>query len=337
MSGLTYSELLRLSESGKRGPDLLGPPSQPQLFRNTDFPQLQHSFANFVKSSAMGGDSGAEFRIQNEDFPALPGAQAEGGAAKASAALSPAPDPVLAASAAQADPSQPKSGIQTSPDGRVSGIPAGMLCDQFGMAGLLTFLRAIETEPVIVALALGHDLTTLGLNLNAPEKNLYASFGGPWAEAAVRPADVDFHVPEEYLTNVWVREKLPPIKLNRFQDDLLFYLFYNFPGDFLQTAAAAELYARDWRYHKEERLWLTRAAHSAPIEQTGSYERGTYNVFEPSHWRKVLKEMVLEYSKLEERPPLGQAAGATATPSNPHLTTPNGEVSGLGAPSSSLS
>jgi CCR4-NOT transcription complex subunit 2 len=44
-----------------------------------------------------------------------------------------------------------------------------MLNDQFGMAGLLTFLRAIETDPGIVALALGHDLTTLGLNLNAQE------------------------------------------------------------------------------------------------------------------------------------------------------------------------
>lgn len=44
-----------------------------------------------------------------------------------------------------------------------------MLADQFGMAGLLTFLRAIELDPQIVGLALGHDLTNLGLNLNAPE------------------------------------------------------------------------------------------------------------------------------------------------------------------------
>ena len=44
-----------------------------------------------------------------------------------------------------------------------------MLCDQFGMAGLLTFLRAIEREPNVVSLALGHDLASLGLNLNAPE------------------------------------------------------------------------------------------------------------------------------------------------------------------------
>ncbi len=74
-------------------------------------------------------------------------------------------------------------------------------------------------------------------------KNLYATFGGPWADGACRAQDVDVHVPDEYLTNAAIRDKLPPIKLNRFPEDLLFYLFYNYPGDVLQMAAAAELYA----------------------------------------------------------------------------------------------
>ena len=34
-------------------------------------------------------------------------------------------------------------------------VPAGMVVDQFGMLGLLTFIRAAETDPDIVALALG--------------------------------------------------------------------------------------------------------------------------------------------------------------------------------------
>lgn len=53
--------------------------------------------------------------------------------------------------------------------GRVTNIPAGMVTDQFGMIGLLTFIRAAETDPGMVHLALGSDLTTLGLNLNSPE------------------------------------------------------------------------------------------------------------------------------------------------------------------------
>ena len=43
------------------------------------------------------------------------------------------------------------------------------------------------------------------------------------------------------------REKLAPVKLNRYKDDILFYMFYTNVGDVLQLAAAAELYNRDWR------------------------------------------------------------------------------------------
>ena len=37
------------------------------------------------------------------------------------------------------------------------------------------------------------------------------------------------------------------MKLNRYKDDILFYMFYTNVGDVLQLAAAAELYNRDWR------------------------------------------------------------------------------------------
>lgn len=79
-----------------------------------------------------------------------------------------------------------------------------MVKDQFGMIGLLTFIRAAETDPNLVSLALGQDLTALGLNLNSPE-NLYQNFGGPWAETPCRPQDIDFHVPPEYLINAAIR------------------------------------------------------------------------------------------------------------------------------------
>lgn len=72
------------------------------------------------------------------------------------------------------------------------------------MVGLLTFIRAAETDPNLVSLALGQDLTALGLNLNSPE-NLYQNFGGPWAETPCRPQDIDFHVPPEYLINAAIR------------------------------------------------------------------------------------------------------------------------------------
>lgn len=97
--------------------------------------------------------------------------------------------------------------VQLSHAGKVTNIPASMVKDQFGMVGLLTFIRAAETDPNLVSLALGQDLTALGLNLNSPE-NLYQNFGGPWAETPCRPQDIDFHVPPEYLINAAIRYRL---------------------------------------------------------------------------------------------------------------------------------
>lgn len=220
-------------------------------------------------------------------------------------------------SSSPADSQLHKRGIQTSPDGLVTNIPPSMVTDQFGMIGLLTFIRAAETDPNLVSLALGADLTTLGLNLNS-EVNLYPTFGGPWAETPCRPQDIDFHVPFEYLTNSTIRDKLAPVKLNRYKDDVLFFMFYTNVGDVLQLAAAAELYNRDWRYHKEDRVWITRAPGMPPSEKTSTYERGTYYFFDVTNWRKVPKEFHLDYDKLEDRPSLptnlsGASGGQTGS------------------------
>lgn len=69
--------------------------------------------------------------------------------------------------------------------GKVTNIPASMVNNQFGMVGLLTFLRAAESDPNLVTLAMGQDLTTLGLNLNSQE-NLHPTFAGPLADQPCR-------------------------------------------------------------------------------------------------------------------------------------------------------
>lgn len=53
--------------------------------------------------------------------------------------------------------------------GRIKNVPPNMLLDQFGMVGLLAYLRSAEKEKDFFALALGTDLTALGLNLNSNE------------------------------------------------------------------------------------------------------------------------------------------------------------------------
>uniref|UniRef100_A0A672RQ83 CCR4-NOT transcription complex subunit 2 n=2 Tax=Sinocyclocheilus grahami TaxID=75366 RepID=A0A672RQ83_SINGR len=254
-----------------------------------------------------------DFSIHNEDFPALPGPNYKdptlstdesksslNSSGKGSSSADGPKFPGDKTSSAQNN-NQQKKGIQVLPDGKVTNIPLGMVTDQFGMIGLLTFIRAAETDPGMVHLALGSDLTTLGLNLNSPE-NLYPKFASPWASAPCRPQDIDFHVPSEYLTNIHIRDKLAAIKLGRYGEDLLFYLYYMNGGDLLQLLSAVELFNRDWRYHKEERVWITRAPGMEPTLKTNSYERGTYYFFDCHNWRKVAKEFHLEYDKLEERP-----------------------------------
>lgn len=268
------------------------------------------SIRNYGMVSKPVSDQTPEFQIQQEDFPALPGAtnppsSSSGDATcKTPTSLSSGiGDTSLLKDGKYPGDKAPKRGIQTHQDGTVSNIPNGMVNDQFGIVGLLTFIRAAENDPNLVALAPGIDLTTLGLNLNSPE-NLYSTFQSPWADSPCRPQDIDFHVPAEYLTNIYIRDKLAPIKLNRYGEDLLFYLFYMNGGDVLQLASAAELYSRDWRYHKEERVWITRAPGVDPILKTNTYEQGTYYVFDTKYWRKVHKEIYLEYEKLEDRPNL---------------------------------
>lgn len=173
--------------------------------------------------------------------------------------------------------------------------------DQFGMLGLLGFLKAAETDPSLASVTFGTDLTALGLDLTATDM-LYPVFAGPWSERPLRVYEIDHPVPSEYLVNSSIREKLQQITLKRYHEDTIFFLFYMFPNDMLQIAAAIELYGREWRFHKEEKVWITRAPGIAPSEKTSLYERGTYYIFDAKLWRRVPKEFVIHYDLLESKP-----------------------------------
>jgi CCR4-NOT transcription complex subunit 2 len=142
-----------------------------------------------VKDNVTNNSSTNEFNIQSEDFPALPGSnpnlhfgsnQHESsshnsastvmslGANNMTAGMGHHSGIISNSGAGDANLKY-KRGIQTSKEGRVTNIPSGMVTDQFGMVGLLTFIRAAESDQNLVSLALGTDLTTLGLNLNSNE------------------------------------------------------------------------------------------------------------------------------------------------------------------------
>lgn len=51
-----------------------------------------------------------------------------------------------------------------------------------------------------------------------------------------------FRIKEGYKLNFpSFRDRLATVKFSRYKDDLLFYLFYTYVGDFMQLIAAAEL------------------------------------------------------------------------------------------------
>ncbi|RWS25452.1 hypothetical protein B4U80_07833 [Leptotrombidium deliense] len=287
------------------------------------------AYVGMVKDVTPASSSSNEFTIHSEDFPALPGSNPNmhlnsghenntqnsvTGTGLSGILGSSAVGNELANSTSTGNSMKSiKRGIQTSKEGRVTNIPHGMVTDQFGMVGLLTFIRAAESDPNLVSLALGTDLTTLKLDLNSQE-NLYSTFPGPWSDQSLKTHEIDYPVPQEYLINHQIRDKLAPIKLGRYGDDTLFFLFYMFPNDMIQVAAASELYVlclhvksdlyvRDWRYHKDEKVWITRAPGMPPIEKTQTYERGTYYFFDAVNWRRIAKEFHLDYDRLENRPP----------------------------------
>lgn len=55
---------------------------------------------------------------------------------------------------------------------------------------------------------------------------------------------------------------------------------------------------RGWRYHIVHRYWLSRL--NGSYEQyLGDYEKGIYNVFDVRSWKKVARQLIIDYNKIE--------------------------------------
>ncbi|KAL8933941.1 MAG: hypothetical protein Q9216_006150, partial [Gyalolechia sp. 2 TL-2023] len=183
---------------------------------------------------------------------------------------------VIGSSPQNAHPQQPPSRQQ--PGFQVSGasqtaentsLDQMAPIDRWGLAGLLATIRS--DNPDVAGLAIGQDLTQLGLDLNSQEP-LWPTWSGPFAEPNARPLQPDFHLPECYtVDNVHrVRDKI-----SSFSDETLFWIFYTQPRDLMQELAASELTSRNWRYHKELMMWLTKdTAFGEPVPLGDGTERG---------------------------------------------------------------
>lgn len=163
---------------------------------------------------------------------------------------------------------------------------------QFGLLGLLRVIRMTEAD--LNMLALGVDLTKLGLNLNSPDY-LSQSFGSPWSETPMREQDPEYWLPPSYYVHP---TSIKNAHLGRFTVDTVFYLFHNVPGDLLQTYAATELCLRGWRYHVDLQLWFrtvpeenARGADGRPVNQP------QWIYFDPQQWQKCFYRKPVDKSR----------------------------------------
>ncbi|KAI4113547.1 MAG: hypothetical protein LQ338_008157 [Usnochroma carphineum] len=207
----------------------------------------------------------------------------------------------------QPPPSRQQQGFQASGASQTAeNTPLDQMApiDRWGLAGLLATIRS--DNPDVAGLAIGQDLTQLGLDLNSQEP-LWPTWSGPFAEPNARPLQPDFHLPECYtVDNVHrLRDKIPS-----FSDETLFWIFYTQPRDLMQELAAAELTGRNWRYHKELMMWLTKdTTFGEPVPLGDGTERGSYIFFNQRTWQRARSEFVLSYESLAPHSGVGASNG----------------------------
>lgn len=142
--------------------------------------------------------------------------------------------------------------------------------EKYGLLGILEVIRMNDSD--LNTLALGLDLTTLGLDLNSPDC-LSGTFASPWSDAPAKE-DPELHLAASYYTSP---PQLKTSHLQRFTLETLFYIFFNMPRDMLQAYAAAELYNRGWKYHRDLKTWLI-------VQEDDSQAR--WVCFNPNSWDK---------------------------------------------------
>jgi hypothetical protein len=73
---------------------------------------------------------------------------------------------------------------------------------------------------------------------------------------------------------------------------------------------------RNWRYHKDLRVWLTKETGTSPSQKQPGGELGMFTIWDSENWEKTRKRIQVAYSDLEEKTnpvfPLGIGIGGGA-------------------------
>lgn len=169
--------------------------------------------------------------------------------------------------------------------------------EKFGLKGLTSLTNMEQNDQT--SFAIGQDINLLGLDLTK-ESSILQNLASPWAETSRSEVEPYFTLPKSIRSENIIPAPEPcDNKIQSFSDETLFYIFYMRPRDTLQEYAARELVARNWRYHKDIQVWLTKDSNVEPVLISQDVEKGVYIFFDPHNWEKIKKEFVLHYSSVQ--------------------------------------
>ncbi|KAJ1824945.1 hypothetical protein GGH91_001684 [Coemansia sp. RSA 2671] len=280
---LSQQSLIYRAAAGSRPDGLQTQPARPNLTPD-DFPALSGTLGNNAISATTFGASA----------DLAPGA----GSVDHSSALGAGADQTSALPNGLETTSVYKPPTANLNKAASSTVPQGPItaADRYGLQGLLTINDY------------GFDISKFGIPLPSVGA-VYPTFGSPWTDQAQAYGIIE---PDFKLPSCYNASQSPPAvtRIQVFSEETLFYIFYTMPRDELQLLAAEELYRRQWRYHKELRLWLTKDPDTQPTARTPRGEQSVFIFFDPGVWQKVKKEFLVIYEMLEDRGAAGQGEPA---------------------------
>lgn len=166
---------------------------------------------------------------------------------------------------------------------------------KYGLNGLKPLLKMDSSDEI--ALAIGQDLNSLSFRF-PNDLNILKNLASPLLETSRCEVEPYFHIPKVIQSENFPLLEPCQNKIKLFSDETLFFIFYMKPRDILQEYAARELVSRNWRYHKDVQVWLTKDNSVEPVLIGQNVEKGFYIFFDPYHWEKIKKEFILHYSSI---------------------------------------
>ncbi|OMJ93046.1 hypothetical protein SteCoe_4132 [Stentor coeruleus] len=121
---------------------------------------------------------------------------------------------------------------------------------EYGIRGILSLQKNLDDDKTL--LAKGKDLSSMEISKKNQEC-LSSYMSHALADNEIEAPELpEYNLPTSYyITKPILRFKM----IKNYNVETLFYVFYNIPGEIVQSYVAEELYRRDWVYDPNKQLW----------------------------------------------------------------------------------